>query len=74
LHAWLRQSLRETATGGQVQKANGAPADIIKGFACEVAETAVPNIQALSTQYPPLVEGDGIVTTQGEKGKDGVHF
>ncbi|KAF2688637.1 hypothetical protein K458DRAFT_414369 [Lentithecium fluviatile CBS 122367] len=50
--------------------------NIIKGFAAEIAESTMPSIQALSTEYPPLIEGDMPVHTQGdkEKAKVGIHY
>ena len=40
---------------------------IIKGFAAKVPEPMFTQIQALSTEYPPEVECDSIVTTQDAK-------
>ena len=42
--------------------------DIIKGFAAELPKSAMETIQTMSTEYPALIESDGIVTTQGNKG------
>jgi hypothetical protein len=51
-------------------------ADIIQGFACEMPQNDIPKIEAMNTAYPPTVETDGYVTTQGDdkKGKDEIHF
>jgi hypothetical protein len=36
----------------------------------------IPSIQAMDSKYPPLVEGDGLVTTQtkDENDKVGIYF
>ncbi|KAL1601407.1 hypothetical protein SLS60_006320 [Paraconiothyrium brasiliense] len=41
---------------------------IIPGFAAKVPEGCFPDIQALSIDYPPTIEGDGIMTTQDKGG------
>jgi hypothetical protein len=50
--------------------------DLIKGFACNMAQNQIPKVQALSSKYPVLIEGDGVVTTQGDdkEGKMGINF
>jgi len=49
--------------------------DIFPGFAADIPKNNVPKIEALSTEYPALVESDGIVTTQGDKkDESGIHF
>ncbi|KAF1970169.1 hypothetical protein BU23DRAFT_557059 [Bimuria novae-zelandiae CBS 107.79] len=40
---------------------------IINAFAASVPDTMFSDLQALSTKYPPVIEGDGIVTTQATK-------
>lgn len=42
-------------------------AAIINAFAARVPENMFTEIQALSTEYPPVIEGDGIMTTQDTK-------
>lgn len=42
-------------------------AAIINAFSARVPENMFTEIQALSTEYPPVIEGDGIMTTQDTK-------
>ncbi|KAJ4347829.1 uncharacterized protein N0V89_009199 [Didymosphaeria variabile] len=41
---------------------------IIPAFAATVPEGMFPELQAMSTDYPPTIEGDGIMTTQDKDG------
>lgn len=41
-------------------------AAIINAFAAHVPDNMFSDIQAMSTEYPPVIEGDGIVTTQDD--------
>ena len=46
---------------------------IINAFAASVPENTFTEIQAMGTdEYPATVEGDGIMTTQGDKKEGGV--
>ena len=45
-------------------------AAIINAFAARVPENMFTEIQALSTEFPAVIEGDGIVTTQDTKQGD----
>ena len=47
--------------------------NIIKGFAAQLPKSAMETIQTMSTEYPALIESDGLVTTQGNN-KDSVGF
>ncbi|CAI6333900.1 unnamed protein product [Periconia digitata] len=42
--------------------------NIIKGFAAELPKSAMETIQAMDATWPALIESDGLVTTQGDKG------
>jgi hypothetical protein len=54
-----------------------AAIEIIKGFACDIAQNQIPKVQAMNSKYPALIEGDGVMTTQGDddkEGKMGINF
>jgi hypothetical protein len=61
---------------GWQRELTSALVDIIQGFAADIAEAAIVSIQSMNAEYPALVEGDGIMTTQedNKKGKVGTHF